>query len=70
MNNLRQADRYPKWGSGEPRFKSPWQHCTREPQARTRRGAVLWRFSGLAGNNTQGKGNSDCTVLGIQLACG
>lgn len=66
MINLRQADRYPKCGSGEPRFRSPWQHCTWEPQAPGCCAAV-WCFPGSAGDNTpKGKRSSDCTVLGIQ----
>lgn len=63
VNNLREADRYPKWGSGEPRLKSTWQHCTGEPQARTHQGAVLWCFSGLAGSSTPNWGKETVIVL-------
>lgn len=66
MNDFRQTDRHPELGNGEPRLdKSTWQHCAQEPQVRTRQGAVLWCFSGLAGNNTPSRGKETGIVLSL-----
>lgn len=65
MNNLRQADVYPKRDSGEPRLKSTLAALYMRTSGKDSPQccAAVWCFSGSPGNNTTNRGKETVIVL-------